>query len=236
MKNADVKVSEVKRSVDGSTILKIACPSTMVPTPGRYLAANWIESASSALAVSLFAAGFFADTAVEGTTILSTLPSEPVQAFPGTALRLKGPLGRGFNLPNSISRLALVALGKTALRLMSLIPSALDQGVDIALFTQAALPGLPSAVEIHPLIALPEMISWADFAAFDLPITSLSNLRAALGLLPHAQLGCPAQVLITSPMPCLAMASCGVCAVPAQRGYKFVCKDGPVFDLNKLRW
>jgi NAD(P)H-flavin reductase len=37
-------------------------------------------------------------------------------------------------------------------------------------------------------------------------------------------------------MPCSGLADCGVCAVPARRGYKLACKDGPVFDLDELDW
>ncbi|MBE9524542.1 MAG: hypothetical protein IMY76_05550 [Chloroflexi bacterium] len=236
MKSVEGKVTEVQRLIDGFTTLKISCPSKMVPAPGQYLAANQLETAGSVLAVSLFPTGFLSEASVDGSTFFSTLPSEPVQGLPGTTLRLHGPLGRGFNLPKEITRLALVAFGKTPARLLPLIPIALAQGVDIALFAQAALPQLPTAVEIHPLSALPEMIAWPDFAAFDVPLKSLSVLRSTLGLMPHAQLACPAQVLITSPMPCMAMAACGVCAVPTRRGYKLACKDGPVFDLNMLRW
>jgi NAD(P)H-flavin reductase len=236
MKSVEGKVLELQRLQDGATTFKITCPSKMVPAPGQYLAANRLENEDAVLAFPLFPAGFSSDAAVDGTAFFSTLPSEPFQGLPGTNLRLFGPLGRGFNLPGEISKLALVALGNTAVRLLPLIPNALEQGVDIALFAQVALPQLPTAVEIHPLSALPEMIAWADFAAFDLPLKSLYVLRDMLGLLPYAKLACPAQALITSPMPCLAMAACGVCAVPARRGYKLACKDGPVFDLNMLRW
>jgi len=236
MKSAEAKITEIQSTVDGITAIQIACPPSMVPAPGQYLAAHRIGAADSVLAVSLFPAGFSSHPAVGGSALLNTLPSQPLDGSPGTTLRVQGPLGRGFNLPNETRRLALVALGDTAARLLPLILPALDLGADIVLFAQVTLPQLPTALEIHPLSALPDMIAWADFAAIDLPLESLPALRAVLGLMPHEQLACPAQALITSPMPCTAMAACGVCAVTARRGYKLVCKDGPVLDLRILRW
>jgi NAD(P)H-flavin reductase len=236
MKSVKSKVMEIHSASDGFASLQITYPIKMLPAPGQYLAAHRPGSAHSFLADSLFTAGFSSHITVGASTILNTISSEPGLWLPGTSLRLFGPLGRGFSLPKEIRRLALVALGNTAARLFPLIPIALDHGADITLFAQVALPQLPTAVEIHPLTALPEMVSWADFAAFDLPLESLSVLRTTLGLMPHTQLSCQAQALITSPMPCTGMAACGVCAVPVQRGYKLACKHGPVFDLSTLRW
>jgi len=236
MKSVAGKVSEIHSALDGFVALKITCPTKMLPAPGQYLAAHRPGTAHSFLTDSLFPAGFSSQITVGASTILNTISSEPDLWLPGTSLRLFGPLGRGFSLPKEIRRLALIALGDTAARLFPLIPITLDLGADITLFAQVALPQLPTAVEIHPLTALPDMLSWADFVALDLPLKSLSVLRTTLGLMPHTQLSCQAQALITSPMPCTGMAACGVCAVPARRGYKLACKHGPVFDLSTLRW
>jgi hypothetical protein len=35
-------------------------------------------------------------------------------------------------------------------------------------------------------------------------------------------------------MPCGGLAECGVCALPAHRGWKLLCKDGPVLELGEL--
>ena len=236
MKSVEGKVTEIHSATDGFAALKITCPTKMLLAPGQYLVAHRPGTAHSFLADSLFPAGFSSHITVGPSTILNTVSSEYGHWLPGTTLRLYGPLGRGFSLPKEIRRLALIALGDTAARLFPLIPIALDHGADITLFAQVALPQLPTAVEIHPLTALPEMLSWADFAALDLPLESLSVLRTTLGLMPHTQLSCQAQALITSPMPCSGMAACSVCAVPARRGYKLACKHGPVFDLSTLRW
>ena len=47
-------------------------------------------------------------------------------------------------------------------------------------------------------------------------------------------MGGEAQALVRTPMPCGALADCGVCTVRTSRGPKLACKDGPVFDLSLL--
>jgi hypothetical protein len=61
-------------------------------------------------------------------------------------------------------------------------------------------------------------------------------LRNMIGLSEGIGLPCPAQVLITTPMPCAGLAKCGACAIASRRGWKLACEDGPVFDLNHLKW
>ena len=46
--------------------------------------------------------------------------------------------------------------------------SALEQGAAVALFTNHPFPGLPSAVEVNPLEALEEALTWADYVVLDL--------------------------------------------------------------------
>ena len=151
-------------------------------------------------------------------------------------LALRGPLGQGFSLPESARRVALISLAESPARLLPLASQAIKGQLAIALFTDAHMTGLPTALEIQPLSALSEALLWADFIALELPLGSLPELRPRLGLSATDRLPCPAQVLITTPMPCTGMAECGACAVPAQRGWKLACRDGPVFNLNELSW
>jgi dihydroorotate dehydrogenase electron transfer subunit len=44
------------------------------------------------------------------------------------------------------------------------------------------------------------------------------------------------KALVMTPIPCGGIAECGACAVPAHRGWKLACRDGPVFNLNELAW
>ncbi len=106
----------------------------------------------------------------------------------------------------------------------------------MTLFTDLTLPLLPVALEVYPLASLKEALDWPDFIALDVPLTRMTELRELLGLSNGTGMPCPAQVLVTTPIPCAGMAQCGACAVPARRGWKLVCEDGPVFDLNSLKW
>ena len=95
---------------------------------------------------------------------------------------------------------------------------------------------MPASYEINPLRLLPDALAWADFLALDAPLPRLAELRSLLGLRPDQHLPCLAQVLVETPMPCGGVAECGVCAVPARRGWKLACQDGPVFNLDELEW
>ena len=163
-------------------------------------------------------------------------PLFPTTWGPGTILHLVGPLGHGFNLPRNLQRLGLAVLGETNSRLMPVIQQAANTHVGITLFTDLSLPKLSSAVEVYPLASLSDSLDWPDFMALDVPLERLAELRVVLGLPQGTGLPCPAQVLITAPLPCAGMAQCGACAVPARRGWKLVCEDGPVFDLSMLKW
>jgi hypothetical protein len=106
----------------------------------------------------------------------------------------------------------------------------------MTLFTDLTLPILPVALEVYPLASLKEALDWPDFLALDVPMPRMIELRDVLGLSYGSGLPCPAQVLVTTPIPCTGMAQCGACAIPARRGWKLVCEDGPVFDLNSIKW
>lgn len=151
-------------------------------------------------------------------------------------LHLIGPLGHGFALPQNLQRLGLVALGETVSRLLPLVQLASQTRVGMTLFTNLALPQLPAALEVSPLGALPDALEWPDFLALDVPLEAIPQLRTCFGISDQGVLPCPAQVLVTAPMPCAGMAQCGACALPGRRGWKLVCEDGPVFDLGELKW
>jgi hypothetical protein len=222
---------------------RLLCPQSLVAAPGEYLLAH--DPVSSApLSVPVFNAGL-----IPGGFVVA--PPIPPAWQPGTSLTLRGPLGRGFSLPASVLRVALVVLGETSARLKPLIPVALKQAASVALVSDLDPPDLPPEVEIQPVSALPEVAQWADYLAFDLPRESLPGLREKLGFGGHvgapfvasaegatrrrqAKVPFEAQALIITPMPCGGMAECGVCAVAVRRGWKMVCKDGPVFNLDEL--
>ena len=229
MRTYDGRVAEMQLDPAGETSAWIACPPEAVPGPGQYLLAWSPADMDATLAAPLFPAQYNPG---------GFLAAAPIPAFwePSTALALRGPLGRGFDPPLTARRLALAALGESAARLLPLIPAALGMDAALALFADCPLPLLPSDIEVYPLEALPESLSWADFLALDLNLATLTEVREVLGLEMGQGLPCPAQALVLAPMPCGGAAECGVCAVPAHRSWRLACVEGPVFDLNELMW
>ncbi len=236
MQTATGKITAIQFEMGGERAARIDCPAGLIPAPGAYLHAHNPAESDPALGGLLFPVGLDSAPGFTAAPI-------PLGWRPGAPLTLRGPLGHGFNLPASARRIALIALGNTATRLLPLVSPALASGADLALFAPASLltdwqaARLPTALELYPLEALPEALAWADFLAFDLPLDRLPNLRALLGFSPHQFLSCPAQALISLPMPCAGIGECGACAVPLQRGgTRLACQDGPVFDLKTLEW
>jgi dihydroorotate dehydrogenase electron transfer subunit len=223
MRTFSGRIREI-RHVAGGQSAWITCPPQAVPAAGRYLLA---ADGDSILSTPLFQSqvlpqGFLA------------APPLPLQWQPGGELRLRGPLGHGFSLPQGVQRLALAAWGDSLARLLPLVELTAARDAAVAVFTDAALPSLPSAFEASPLSALPEAIAWADFLAVDIALDCLAELLRGLGLGAGQRLSCPGQALVLSPMPCGGMADCGACASPARRGHRLLCKDGPVVDLAEL--
>ncbi len=206
----------------------IECARPAIPAPGRYVMAWSPEEPDAPLATPLFAAR------IEPQGFLAA-PPVPTTWEPGTALQLRGPLGRGFNPPGNLRRLALAGLGEGIARLGPLLQAALEKGAAVALFADQTPPGLPSAVEVNPLETLNEALAWADYLALDLPAPALPGLSRLLGVERGVRaLPCPAQALVHTAMPCGALADCGACAVETRLGWKLACHDGPVFDLIDL--
>ena len=223
------KVVETRIDGAGRSQVWIACPSAVVPTPGQYVLALSENDPEAILPMPLF----FQESAEGG---FLACPPVPAVWGPGTSLNLRGPLGRGFRLPPTANRIGLATLGDSPARLLPLLYQALRRDAAVTLFGGHPLPALPVSVEAYPLEALPEAVDWADYLAIDLPLPELARLRLQLGLQGFERLTCPTQVLIETLMPCSGMADCGACAVPGRQGWLLACKDGPVFDLDKLDW
>jgi hypothetical protein len=223
------RITEIRLDAQGRPAAWIACPSRSIPAAGQYVRAHSLDDLNAALGTWLFpgemsAGGFLA------------LQPMPPSWNLGTQLDLWGPLGKGFVLPQGLQRMALASLSDTAARLLPLIEVGVQIDCSVTLFTDAPLVQLPPSVEVYPLNLLPEALDWPQFLALDVPQERLSALRPALGLEAGQSLPCAVQALVIAPMPCTGLSECGVCAVPARRGWKLVCKDGPVFDLDQLEW
>lgn len=210
---------------DGLRLVWIACPTSLIPTAGQYLLAS--DASDSPLPVSLF----YTDSAPEGFMAASPFPDF---WMPGMSLSLRGPLGRGFVIPATARKVALVAFDDSPLRLRGLIHPALKQGAAVVLISGSAMEHLSDEVEMHPLSALSEIMAWADYTAFDVARANLFEMRERLGIKNQIPAAYEAQVLIRTSMPCGGVAECGVCAVNLPSGWQMACKDGPVFDLREI--
>ncbi|MCC6298940.1 MAG: hypothetical protein IT314_06555 [Anaerolineales bacterium] len=223
MQTAKAQVNELIL-LDGLHHARISSSVDLIPAPGQYLLVG--DGSDAVLPASLF----YTDSA-PGGFIAAPAPSAWT---PGMEIHVRGPLGRGFALPSSARKVALVAYDDSPARLRGLIQPALKQGAAIVLITDSAVENLPDDVEIQPLASLAEIAAWADYAAFDAARENLPGLMERLRGLNQASTWKDAEVLIRTPIPCGGVAECGVCAVVTKSGWKMACKDGPVFDLREI--
>ena len=145
--------------IDGQRRAYIACEAALIPSAGQYLLAH--EDGSEApLATELFISenrsnGFLA------------APPIPKEWRPGSVLNCRGPLGRGFELPATSRRVALIAYDNDPTRVLPLAARALEQGAAVALVCGEPPSDVALSLEVHPLRALDEICKWCDYAAFD---------------------------------------------------------------------
>jgi len=232
MQKVEARITAIQLDLLGRLTAWIACPEPAVPSPGQFCQAQFSGDDEAVLPVTLMA-GEVAKDGYLAVPVLTRLPSSWV---PGVTLSIRGPQGRGFSLPENTGRLALAACEETIARLYPLAAQAAERGADISWFTDAPVPSLPTAYELNPLRLLPDALTWADFMVFEVSLARLAGLRRLVGLQGGMIFPCPAQVLVLTSMPCSGQAECGACAVPARRGWKLACVDGPVFDLKELDW
>jgi len=210
--------------LDGSA--RIDCAPGLIPGPGQYALAHAAGS-DSPLSVPVF----FYDSTPAG---FHAAPRLPAAWTPGTRLNLRGPLGHGFTLSPAARKIALITLDGEAARLHPLITRGLAFNAEIVMLTDTPAQNLPEAVEVQPTQALLEICQWADFIAIDVTRENLDRLRQMLMGQEQIQATREAQILIRVPMPCGALADCGVCALSVRQDWKMACKDGPVFTLRDI--
>jgi len=226
-----VSILELQTDPAGQPAVLLECPAAGLPRPGQYLQINRADS-DSAMPVSLFPSRIWPPEK-DGATARFIASIQNQDGYrPGKTIPLRGPLGNGFTHPAAMKRLALAALDASLAPLLPLMDSVLDQGGEVAVFCDALPDGLPEAVEINPLDELGGIDGWADFTALTCSLEQVTKMdQLGFRALPaHSS-----QVLVRTAIPCGGLADCGVCAVPAKRGYKLVCKDGPVFAWNDIR-
>jgi len=223
MKTAQGKLEEIY--LDGSA--RIACPPELTPAPGQYLLVH-LNGSDSPLPVPVFSS---LNSPQGGFRAAPPLPSS---WRPGDLLTLRGPIGHGFTLPTSARKIALISFEESPARLQGLILFALKQAAELVVVCDSQTQDLPEVVEIQPLKALVDTLQWADYAAMDISRDNLNQLRERLAGKDQVTAKIEAQVLVRAPMPCGALADCGVCALTLHHEWKMICKDGPVFSLRDL--
>jgi dihydroorotate dehydrogenase electron transfer subunit len=170
---------------------------------------------------------------------------------PGQSLDCLGPLGRGFSLDRNSSRLLMVGGGYGVAPLVGLAELALPRGAEVTLLVGAAtaehvFPAelLPPAIEYYAATMdgslghggyvtelTPRFLDWADAVYACGPHGMLESVAREC----HARPRLPVQLAIEQHMGC-AMGVCLGCVTPTVRGYKRVCRDGPVFPADELVW
>lgn len=205
---------------------RIVCPPGIVPEPGQYVAVC-APSLAPVLTTAVFAAGQASDGFLAA-------PDLPPEWSPGVRLSLRGPIGRGFEMPLAARRVALISQSAGPERLLSLVGAALAQAASVVLVSDRVGVDVPAVVEIQPASAMRDVYGWADYAAFELERDQLPGLQTALAEPRPDTRKLDMEVLVRAPMPCAAKAECGACAVITKRGWKMACKDGPVLKLSEL--
>ncbi len=204
--------------------VRISCAEPMIPAPGQYLLAS--DGSDAPLSAPLS----YTESAPGG---FIAAPA-PDSWNPGMEIFLRGSLGNGFKLPATARKIVLVAFEPALTHLRALIPIALKQGASLVVVADFHTEDLPPEVEVQPLAALGEILTWADYAAFSVSRGALPSMMELLRKLNQTAMPRDAQVLIQTPVPCGGLAECGVCAVTTRAGWKMACKDGPVFDLREI--
>ena len=115
---------------DGIRLARISCPPNLSPAPGQYLLVS-DASANTLLPVPIFYTDFSAEGFIAAPLVNSSWG-------PGQPLYLRGPLGRGFELPAAARKVALVAFDDTAVRLRGLIRPSLRQEAAVVLVSDSA--------------------------------------------------------------------------------------------------
>ena len=231
MKLGTGKVLEIRQSGSRLHQAVIQLDGITPPGPGQYLQAHRPLDQHQPTGETLFVGGF-PTNALPPDQIL-TASCIPTNWQPGDVIQVRGPLGRGFSIPEGTSRLALCAFGDCSDHLLPLAATVLATGGEVALITSGDFSHLPASIEISSLGDLPDLLRWADAAACTIPINDTDHFIDHLSSL--SPLPCPTQVMIYGHFPCNSMAECGICAFKTKKGRSLtVCQDGPVFDWQEI--
>ncbi len=168
----------------------------------------------------------------------------------GDTVDILGPLGNGFSIHPNSKNLLLVAGGIGIAPMRFLTQEALSQGHSVRLLLGAQTKAqlypknlIPSGIELAVITddgtttrmgrvttLLPEFTDWADQIFVCGPV----GLYQAMAQMPELR-GKPVQVSLEIMMGC-GVGVCYGCTIKTKSGLKQVCQDGPVFELEDIRW
>ena len=223
----------------------LAAPALHPPlAPGRFVLADL----GGYLRTTLFPARL-----ERGAFDVLALPGQPAAALlPGTTIDIIGPLGHGFQVPEMVRQLLLVASTPYLGALLPLAEQTPERSTTLLLSAPTAadlypIRLLPPAVEVHIVTAdgsaghqgsipdiLPDLVRWADcigIACDPATYPALAQIVQTTRIRPGQGF---AQALVAPTIAC-GVGACQGCAVQVARGVRLACTDGPVFDLLELR-
>lgn len=223
--------------------------------PGQYLALRCTRAGSfdPLIRQPVFVV---ATEPIQGTITLLLNVSHPAYAFisglpVGATVDIMGPLGKGWQVDETVRTLALVGTTNAAPELFSLAHHATRDGVAVTV-----LLGGPSRDDAPPPFLLPaaaeynvaqskafasaaiallddQLLRWADMVAIALPHEYLTKIAQRINNVRIRWSRGFAQVAILPPLAC-CVGVCGVCTVETRHTERLACVDGPVFDLRDL--
>jgi len=212
--------------VQGQTLLRIVCPIELIPRPGQYL-----QAASASLIEPLPVSLFYTESAPGGFIASGDL----LEKFSvGRELRFRGPLGRGFSVPPTARKIGLISFDESSAYLSGIAAVGLKQDAGVVVVSNSNEERFPDEVEIQPIANIADVLNWADYLAMHVHREKLPELKKILMEGGGLKIRKDAQVLIRTQMPCGGLADCSVCAIRESSDFQLVCKDGPVFDLEKI--
>jgi len=239
------------RSIRFSQTIRLNCPEIEKPEPGQFVMVRCGEECVLPRPFSIHQVTNREDLTLyfaaldngKGTDWLS-------QRQEGDKIELIGPLGNGFFISPSSSKLLLVAGGMGVASLYFLAEEAFKNGYSVTLMYGTAIenrypidcltPGIKTFIATEDGSAgkkgkitgfLPEFIDWADqiFACGPMPM-----YRDMANNYPRLK-NKPVQISLEVRMGC-GRGVCYGCTVKTKQGLKQVCQDGPVFNLDDVLW
>lgn len=208
--------------------MSVECSMPVQIQPGQYLLAY------APVLQEILPTALFAQRRENQRLIIA--PSIPPLWQPGFELKIRGPLGCGFTLPLNIQHLALADFGsRTGQRLLPLADTILARGGEVVLLSDVPPEHLSAEIELLTLKSLPDVFTWSDYLAVDLPLSQLSGFQQSLRPLVQDHPAKPVEVLLDTPLVCGGSGSCGLCSVYSAHKWIYACKEGPVFPLDTLQ-